>query len=269
MSFINKVTNIKRRPKSVRDIQTYTGLKYPSARGDLEPGLSSFLNFNVVENVRQTFRRDRSTSFGTNAKHVKTIELYMPSIVENLQNEYTSDRIGFIGNIVGGENLTDSAVQAAIGQLENTVRSMGGLAAQAAIGYKNTAQTSTVFYDHTNTRSMPFIYTFEPRSEQDVKNVIEIINTFRKFALPSIEGDISRYPKFWAIEEKLYDIDQQGTRQMQLFKFGPCALVSVRTGWTPDQIWKTFKTGDPIQIELELQFQEIYILSQQDIEDGF
>lgn len=269
MSFINNITNIKRRPKTLRDIQTYSGLKYPSARGDLEPGLSSFLNFNVVESVRQTFRRDRSTSFGTNAKHVKTIELYMPSIVESLQNDYTSDKIGFIGNIVGGENITDSAIQAAMSQLESSVRSMGGLAAQAAFGFKNVAQTSTVFYERTNTRSMPFIYTFEPRSEQDVKNVIEIINTFRKYSLPKIEDDISRYPKFWAIEEKLYDTDQQGSRQLQLFKFGPAALVSVRTNWTPDQIWKTFKTGDPIQIELELQFQEIYILSQQDIEDGF
>lgn len=269
MSFINSITNLKRRPKTERDIQTYTGLKYPSARGDLEPGLSSFLNFNVVENVRQTFRRDRSTSFGTNAQHVKTIELYMPSIVENLQNDYTADKIGFIGNILGGEGLSDSAKQAAISKMEDTVRSMGGLAAQAALGQKNVAQTSTVFYERTNTRTMPFIYTFEPRSQQDVKNVIEIINTFRKYALPSIEDDVSKFPKFWAIEEKLYDTDELSSRQLQLFKFGPAALVSVRTSWSPEQIWRVFKSGDPMHIELELQFQELYILSQQDIEGGF
>lgn len=269
MSFINKITNIKRRPKSLRDIERYTGLRFPSARGDIEPGLTSFLNFNVVQNVRQTYRRDRSTSFGTTAKHVKTIELYMPSLVENLQNDYTVDKIGFMGNILGGENLTDSAVQAGITALENEVRSMGGLGAQAALGYKNIAQTSTVFYERTGTRTMPFIYTFEPRNEQDVANVIEIIDTFRKFSLPSIEGDISRFPKFWAIEEVIYDPEQNSQRQKKPFKFGPAALISVRTNWTPEQIWKTFKTGDPFQIEMELQFQEIYILSQQDIEGGF
>ena len=270
MSFLNKIIRSRNKTTSNKDI--YSGLRYPASLGDIEPGIATLLNFNVVESVAQTYNRDRSTTFGDDAKYVKTIQLYMPAIQETLQNNYNEDKIGFIGNILGGESMLESGVVAAVGAAEQGIRNMMGPGAQAAMGSKSTAQTSTVFYESTSTREMSFTYSFEPKSMTDVKNVNEIVKTFRKYLLPEINGDISYFPKFWAIEETdygLYKNDSQHQRDLKLFKFGPAALLSVNTNLTPDQIWRTFESGDPLHIILTLTFREIFILSQADIDQGF
>lgn len=270
MSFLNKIAS--KRNKTKRDKDVYSGLRYPSALGDIEPGVSTLLNFNVVDSVKQTYTRDRSSTFGDDAKYIKTIQLYMPAMEETLQNNYNEDKIGFMGNVMGGEGMTGSAVTAAIGKAEQAIKDMMGPGVQSAMGFKNAAQTSTIFYESTSTRQMQFSYSFEPKNMTDVRNVNEIVKTFRKYMLPDIKGDTSYFPKFWAIEETDYEHytnDSFYDRDLKLFKFGPAALLSVNTNLTPDQIWRTFESGDPLQITMNLSFQEIFVLSQADIDEGF
>lgn len=263
MSFLNKI--LKERPKD-RNNDVYSGLRYPAALGDIEPGVQSLLNFNVVESARQTYTRDRSTSFGENARYIKTVQLYVPGIEESIQNNFTRDKIGFIGNLFGGENIADAVGVGVMGTLEHRIRQMAGPSAVASAQSKSIADTSTVFYESTNTRQMTFTYSFEPKSADDVSNLHEIINVFRKYALPDIVDDTSYFPKFWAIEEKPFG---SNNRTMKMFKFGPAALLSVATNYTPEQVWRTFESGDPIQVTMVLTFQEIFVLSQSDIDAGF
>lgn len=123
-------------------------------------------------------------------------------------------------------------------------------------------------------RSWDFTYDFYPRSQDEAKNVLKIIETFRMAMLPDTYSDKSilggedvirpednpnanffNYPN-------IFDIYFDGPMGNKVDGFLPAVCSNAQVDYTGGQKFSTFEDGMPVHIQLTLQFLEIKILTQ-------
>ena len=219
------------------------------------------------------------------------IALYMP---DTLQYTYTQsyDQLSLAGDLAGqllaaGKSGVDaykeggtlegaSAVgkAAAGGLLKNIVDKVGGATGQALF----TAATGTVsnpmlemIYKSPNFRTFQFDFTFYPRDEKEAYEVQRIIETFRfhqapelataqNFLIPPSEFDIRFY----------YGSGQNPN----IPPIATCILTTIDVNYAPngfsayevpgESAPALGRTGMPVAIQLNLQFQEVTYLTKKD-----
>lgn len=104
-------------------------------------------------------------------------------------------------------------------------------------------------------------WTLTPNSQQESDTLIKIINKFKKAALPTTNYALMDYPKIAQVTLKAAGTDKY------LFKFKPCAIVSVQVEHTAAGMPSFFKSGAPTTVNLTLQLKEIQLWKSQDIQD--
>ena len=228
-----------------------------------------------------------------------TIYLYMPNLTVNTQYEYNDTAISWAKNVTDVVDATakgyndngkgidgagagiEELFKSGLGTLQKNVLSLfdtatGGALSQVTGNVVN--PKATTMYKGTALRQQTFTFQFKPSNADEVKATHQIIKRFRGFSSASItagstgissvekKSDFLKIPHFWYLEEMLADTKAgYATPNRDLFRFGPAVLTNVRTNYTPDQYWIMFKSGDPVAIELELQFSELIALTREDI----
>lgn len=227
-----------------------------------------------------------------------TIHMYMPNLLVNTQHEYNDTTISWTQNltdvvdaatkgyndagkgIAGGAEGFEQGFKSAAGTIQKNVLSLfdkaaGGGYTQATGNTVN--PKATTMYKGTALRQQTFNFQLKPSNEAEVKSVHEIIKTLRGYSSASIsaggagfekiekKSDFLKIPHFWFLEEIISKSTNPVNPNRDLFKFGPAVLNNVRTNYTPDQYWVMFESGDPVYIDLELQFTELIALTREDI----
>jgi len=123
-------------------------------------------------------------------------------------------------------------------------------------------------------RSWDFTYDFYPRSQEEAKSVLKIIDTFRMAMLPDTYSDVSIIGGEEVISPEdnpnanffnypnIFDIYFDGPMGNKVDGFLPAVCSNAQVDYTGGQKFSTFEDGMPAHIQLTLQFLEIKILTQ-------
>ena len=237
---------------------------------------------------------DRTVEYaGTN------IKLYLPvSFQQNDSFNIATPELGQIGAAAaaaaaGGKGMMSAGMEA-IGRGASTIVDLvtGGLAGDAArlgaaqmagrvpiVGTElgQAAQIAGAVTVNPNLRSafrgvglreFSFTFKFLARSRREAKMVEDIVYSFREFAYPeSIElGGISggyKYPHMFEIVVK-----HEPTGKRVGSKIKDCFLRSISTNYNPSSM-AFHEDGQPVEIDLSLNFVEEVTLSRKDIQAEF
>ena len=119
-------------------------------------------------------------------------------------------------------------------------------------------------------RPFEFAWTFSARNFNEVGKVKDIINLIRQHSRPEYEGDdklLFKYPHYYTITF-LTKLSGEGTlsRNEYLPRLKTCVLKSINTNFATAG-WHSFEAGAPTSITLQLGFEEIDIITHNDIKD--
>ncbi|MNV35013.1 Tail-tube assembly protein [compost metagenome] len=217
----------------------------------------------------------KSKAFG-NYKRLRfsdigSVFMYMPKMQQSYTQNYSDDGRGLIWQMYnafqsagGVDNFGDAgaaALKVGIAQGINTVAP--GMTRDFSQTVKNQYMSS--HFTGTQLRKQKFDFELRPRNEEELFQVAGLIQFFKANSASSLgaSGTMST-PARWIIEEVCKNT---AGRHIAPFRFGPAYLADVQIDKTPDGSWRTFESGDPIAINLTLEFMEITIITREDIEN--
>jgi hypothetical protein len=121
-------------------------------------------------------------------------------------------------------------------------------------------------------RQFGFTWRMSPRSELEAKNVKRIIRFFKQGSSPrklnsqSGAGANSLFlgtPNVFKLSYKTGNEEISG-----LNKFKICALVNMSVIYAPDGQWSAYDKGQPVSLQMSLNFQEIEPVYESDYQEG-
>jgi len=122
-------------------------------------------------------------------------------------------------------------------------------------------------------RSFGFTWRMSPRSDKEARNVKRIIRMFKQGSAPrklnsqSGAGASSLFlgtPNVFKLSYKT-----AGNKEISgLNKFKICALVNMNVIYAPDGQWAAYDEGQPVSLQMTLNFQEIEPVYESDYQEG-
>jgi hypothetical protein len=109
-------------------------------------------------------------------------------------------------------------------------------------------------------RKFDFSFRFLPSSQDEAREVRDIIRTFKKFSSPTAKTDMFEVPHVWKVSYRQPDM---------MGKFKMAALVNVVMQANPSSAYHTtFGDGMPIEYSIGLGFQEVDLVTSDDHATG-
>jgi hypothetical protein len=165
----------------------------------------------------------------------------------------------------GDKNSDVTGVGAAI--IANLALSKGPNAGanSAALGLAANPKKEQVFKG-VDYRSFQFEYQFFPRSVNEARNVLRIIEEFKYHMHPEFKDDNN----FVYVYPSEFDIFyyQNGKENPNLHRHTSCVLTEMSINYTPNGSFNTFANGMPTQINVQLSFRELALLTKDKIKAG-
>lgn len=116
-------------------------------------------------------------------------------------------------------------------------------------------------------RTFTFSYQFFPRSSDEAKNVLEIIKEFKLHMHPEFK-DRASFVYVYPSEFDIYYYHMSNENKA-IHKHTSCVLQDMTINYTPNGIFNTFPDGMPTQINVQMTFKELAMLTKEQIMDGF
>lgn len=253
-----------------------------------------------VELKKEEGKRTQIVPQNSVTEPAATIALYMPGELSNeAEIEWESGK-SFVKQMGGTKKITDTLNNVMGNNLndrQKAFRSMGDMAVKSVashVGQKareadwandlerltgQIANThSEQFFNGIGYRSFSFAYKFQPSSHEETNIVKDIIRNFRRNALPELgqAGISSFYPSTFEIEfitphiTQSDDSDTKSYRNpyMPRLKQLVCTGCNVTYG-SGGGSFSSFKDGAPVEIDLELSFNETSKVYMKDVDEGY
>lgn len=123
-------------------------------------------------------------------------------------------------------------------------------------------------FNSMNFRQFAFNYKFNPKDRNEYNNVKAIIETFKYHMHPERVNDglFLQYPSEFEIEYKY-----KGSENTHVSKISTCALTDLKVTYGNQDSFTTVQgtNGAPAEINMQLGFTELEILSNERIADGY
>lgn len=150
-----------------------------------------------------------------------------------------------------------------------------------------------VLYSNSSLRRFQFDFFMAPTSREEQREMMGIIRTLRKFSAPEVTGQLGQdyvdaanqiFPAavteqlktgFWFVPPAEFEIkfrhvvNGQQVENPSLPKIARCVLKNVTVNYTQQGEFSTFQDGSPTTAQLTLDFREMRVISQQDVESGY
>ncbi len=171
------------------------------------------------------------------------------------------------GSLLGGGALALGGGGIAGGILGSVLGS-GGLQSGIESAFKIKANPfKEQTFQGVEFRSFDFSFTLRARSQSDVIVIQDIIRSFRTHSKPTFEagtnGAVFAYPKEFRIEFlTIFENSYETNSNLPEIKY--CVCTSVNTNFTGTG-WRSFEGGAPVDISLQLTFQETEIITGEDV----
>jgi hypothetical protein len=222
----------------------------------------------------------------------ESIALYMPpNVVYNTHNEYEDISMSALAGKTGiaAIRVGEAAKAARRGQVVGTTGAATIIA--DAAGTLRTVTTLMqspinpaieVFFSNTLQRQFVFEFLLAPRTEEESKNIKEIIKTLRYHAAPAVNsttgnlgivaGTLATIVSglFW-VPPAEFDISffKDGVENTHIPRINTCVLERIEVDVTPTGIYSTFSNGHPVATRLSLGFRELEPVHKTRVEQGF
>lgn len=233
---------------------------------------------------------------------LQNISLYMP---EDIQAQYgtqwggksiqgiTADTlkgIGAIGGLDAGklfenisrglgtipENAIVKATQMGIEALQKTGQAEG-LGTNDVLGLLRGVvlnPNTELLFSGFDLRTFTLNFKMVARSQPETNTIKNIITTFKKAMLPSIDsgedgvfgGDALSFIKVPALVDVKFMVGANEHPYVTQFK--PCAITGMNVNYTPDGSYAVYENFAPVAITLQLQFSETKLVYREDINWG-
>lgn len=210
----------------------------------------------------------------------KVIALYVPNDLNirysmNWQDEET-------GLFQAGAQVSEAALRAATENNKANVSAQAGVtdtarSAITAVALQNAGLSAASglapnpkkeqIFKGVDFRTFTFSYQFFPRSSAEARNVLDIIKEFKLHMHPEFKDKAS----FVYVYPSEFDIYYyHGSQENDaIHKHTSCVLQDMTINYTPNGIFNTFSDGMPTQINVQLTFKELAMLTKEQIMDGF
>lgn len=231
-----------------------------------------------------TFKiHERKSSQQDNLEQV--ITLYMPETLESPINvSWDSASFGMGGESVLNPtenflqkvmNVGGKAVDSSLYGIGNTMGSKlygggGDVKGIDIVNFKNKSIQNPylkMLFRGVNFRNFEFLFKFTPHSEGESAKIKEIIDSFRKAALPAkstTETWKFEYPKEVEIEYRFQDGEHPW-----LNKFKRCVITDMNVNYTGAGFYAQMRDGFPAETQMRLQFSEIELVTREDVDKGY
>lgn len=115
-------------------------------------------------------------------------------------------------------------------------------------------------------RTFTFDYQFFPRDESEAKMVLDIIKTFKFHMHPEFK---SKNHFVWIYPDE-FDIVyfHNNEENKSIHRHTSCVLQDMNVNYTPNGSFTAFENGMPTQINMQLTFKELLLLSKEQIDRG-
>ena len=223
------------------------------------------------------------------------IAMYMPaSVTTGHSAQYTDTEIGFMsrGAINAYEKFSQGKMKAGLTEIGNTdqdlakalqnlmLNTAGALPGFAGVKAAAEMRSGVVLSDRMelafqgiDKRTFQYEFKMNPKSEDEAKEIRDIINAFKFNMLPEFEGSDSHGRAL--IVPNTFDIEYHwnGAENQFLHKISTCVLESMNVSYGGDK-YKTHAgvSGDgapPIDTTLSLTFKELDLITRQKAKEGF
>lgn len=116
-------------------------------------------------------------------------------------------------------------------------------------------------------RTFTFSYQFFPRSQEEADQIQQIIKLFKLHMHPEYRNG----NHFLYIYPSEFDIFyyNNGKENKNLHRHTSCVLTDMNISYAPQSVFSTLKDGMPSQINIQLTFKELALLSKESIQDGY
>lgn len=160
---------------------------------------------------------------------------------------------GAVGSLVGGQ--LGAVIGAAVGG--------AGTAAQGLMSRGNVALNShlAVLFDGVGFRTFNFTYRFVPRNPAETEQLRQMINIFKTAMYPSLPAD----NKFLFTYPDEFLIEFCANVRPYLFGFKRSVLKDMQVTYNGDGVPRFFDDGSPSVVDLSLTFQEVEIVTKEDM----
>ena len=128
-----------------------------------------------------------------------------------------------------------------------------------------------VLFNKAEMRTFDYNFTFTPRSEDETLDVQKIIKMFRFHMMPELRGSNSRFltlPSTFDIHYMYQMTPSRATENQFYNKIATCVLTNCDVNYTPNGV-KSFASGAPTQITMNLSFMETEQLTKQHVDQGY
>ena len=226
-----------------------------------------------------------------------SVAIYLPpNVQDSLGATYNDTETGMLGfaaaagldfsNAVGAKDYEAAAnalVGGAAGVLTEGAKKAGAALAETLAGAEGAAgMVNRVFGQADNpyvevlfqameVRTFTYNFTFAPRSEEETKDVQEIIQLFRFHMVPELQGGQSRFltlPSEFDIHYMYIGKDGTNTENEYYNKIANCVCTNVTVDYTPGKV-SSFTDGAPTQITMALTFKETETLTKDKVNAGY
>ena len=226
-----------------------------------------------------------------------SVAIYLPpNVQDSLGATYNDTETGMLGfaaaagldfsNAVGAKDYEAAAnalVGGAAGVLTEGAKKAGAALAETLAGAEGAAgMVNRVFGQADNpyvevlfqameVRTFTYNFTFAPRSEEETKDVQEIIQLFRFHMVPELQGGQSRFltlPSEFDIHYMYIGKDGTNVENDYYNKIATCVCTNVTVDYTPGKV-SSFTDGAPTQITMGITFKETETLTKDKVNAGY
>jgi hypothetical protein len=233
----------------------------------------------------------------TTTRITDSVALYLPANVnDDIAATYSPFKTGVLGYLaLGGKGMLDKilnedyagAADQALTMTERTLISAikkAGIASAGALTGAEGIQESVdkifgqtlnpyieVAFTSMGMRDFSYAFKFTPRSEKETQDVRDIIRLFRFHMAPEMKSSNHRYltlPSTFDIHY-MYQTSMENARENNFYnKIATCVLTGCEVDYTPHGV-RSFESGAPTQITMNLSFAETEMLTKQKINEGY
>lgn len=176
--------------------------------------------------------------------------------IESFTRLFTGKSSGGIGGAAAGALAGQALQTPGIGEL-----------LQKTSGTATNPKREQLFKE-VDFRTFTFQYQFSPRSPEEAQQVRDIIKEFKIHMHPEYRPDTGQFLYIYPSEFDIFYY-QNGKENLNLHRHTSCVLTEMSVNYTPQGSYTTFQDGMPSQINIQLTFKELALLSKEAILDGF
>ncbi len=227
----------------------------------------------TIEDIGQYKKRRGNTASGspidTPNAYDQMVSIYLPYCAKiNNEEIFTYDNASF--NVLG----SDSAFEAATAIVAKSVQLLPDQLANAAqirAGVMINPRLQLLFKSK-EIRTFNFTWELYPRNKDETNMIRDIVQQFRSFSSPAIEGNLGLLAVPGEFEVRFLNKNSTTTGFVEnewLPRILRFAINSISVDYSPQGIWGSFVDNSPLGVVLTMQISELYVVNKEKVEEGY